>query len=192
MRFANARMRFRMRLCVAKRFPAWMGRLITLPARAFLQRFCRTMRRADMFRSSRRSNRFTTISTTYAIAIPTSRSQHIRYCIKRLPMHSIRRVAPRDYYAMGPAGDDGGYLRWLVTRSQDGIRAIDGYEKLLPHFREAAGLYAEMQTYKHYPAGEREARAYCLVRAARARVESGVARVCVCGGIAVSGVCTAV
>ncbi len=66
-------------------------------------------------------------------------------------------AVPRDYYAMGPAGDDGGYLRWLVTRSQDGIRAIDGYEKLLPHFREAAELYAEMQTYKHYPAGEREA-----------------------------------
>ena len=72
-------------------------------------------------------------------------------------MRSIRRCEPRDYYAMGPAGDDGGYLRWLVTRSQDGIRAIDGYEKLLPHFREAAELYAEMQTYKHYPAGEREA-----------------------------------
>jgi tetraprenyl-beta-curcumene synthase len=64
---------------------------------------------------------------------------------------------PRNYYAMGPAGDDGGYLRWLVTRSQDGIRAIAGYERLLPHFREAAGLYAEMQTYKHYPAGAREA-----------------------------------
>lgn len=66
-------------------------------------------------------------------------------------------VEPRNYYAMGPPGDDGGYLHWLVTRSQDGIRAIDGYEKLLPHFREAAELYAEMQTYKHYPAGEREA-----------------------------------
>jgi tetraprenyl-beta-curcumene synthase len=65
---------------------------------------------------------------------------------------------PRDYYAMGPSGDDGGYLRWLVTRSQDGIRNIDGYENLLPHFREAAELYAEMQTYKHYPGGEREAR----------------------------------
>jgi tetraprenyl-beta-curcumene synthase len=63
---------------------------------------------------------------------------------------------PRDYYALGPAGDDGGYLRWLVTRSQDGIRSIDGRERLLPNFREAASLYAEMQTYKHYPAGERE------------------------------------
>lgn len=63
---------------------------------------------------------------------------------------------PRDYYASGPAGDDGGYLRWLVVRTQDGIRSIDGYEKLLPHFREAAELYAGMQTYKHYPAGERE------------------------------------
>ena len=64
---------------------------------------------------------------------------------------------PRDYYAMGPAGADGGYLRWLVTRTQDGIRSIGGYEALMPHFRDAAELYAEMQTYKHYPAGEREA-----------------------------------
>jgi tetraprenyl-beta-curcumene synthase len=62
----------------------------------------------------------------------------------------------RDYYALGPAGDDGGYLRWLVTRTQDGLRAIDGYERLLPPLREATELYGEMQTYKHYPAGERE------------------------------------
>jgi tetraprenyl-beta-curcumene synthase len=66
-------------------------------------------------------------------------------------------AAPRDYYALGPTGDDGGYLRWLVTRTQDGIRQIGGYDALLPHFRESAELYAEMQTYKHYPAGEREA-----------------------------------
>jgi tetraprenyl-beta-curcumene synthase len=62
----------------------------------------------------------------------------------------------RDYYAAGPSGDDGGYLRWLVTRTQDALRAVDGYERLLPMFREAAGLYGEMQTYKHYPAGDRE------------------------------------
>jgi tetraprenyl-beta-curcumene synthase len=65
-------------------------------------------------------------------------------------------VAPRDYYAAGPSGDDGGYLRWLVTRTQAAMRGIHGYDRLLPLFREAATLYAEMQTYKHYPAGERE------------------------------------
>lgn len=63
---------------------------------------------------------------------------------------------PRDYYALGPAGDDGGYLRGLVTRTQRSLQRLDGYEALLPAFSEAAALYAEMQTYKHYPAGERE------------------------------------
>jgi tetraprenyl-beta-curcumene synthase len=65
-------------------------------------------------------------------------------------------VTPRDYYASGPVGDDGGYLRWLVTRSQDGLRELAGYERLMPSFAEAAGLYGEMQTFKHYAAGERE------------------------------------
>jgi tetraprenyl-beta-curcumene synthase len=62
-----------------------------------------------------------------------------------------------DYYALGPAGDDGGYLVRLVTRVRRSLRRVPGHEALLPVFREAAGLYAEMQTYKHYPAGRREA-----------------------------------
>ncbi|HEY7787528.1 MAG TPA: DUF2600 family protein [Casimicrobiaceae bacterium] len=66
------------------------------------------------------------------------------------------RAAPRDYYALGPTGDDSGYLRGLVTRTQDALRKIDGHQALLPAFAEAAALYAEMQTYKHYPARERE------------------------------------
>lgn len=61
----------------------------------------------------------------------------------------------RDYYARGPS-DDGGYLASLVRRSQDGIRALSGYESLAPHFAEAAQFYAELQTYKHLPPGERE------------------------------------
>lgn len=65
-------------------------------------------------------------------------------------------ATPRDYYALGPRGDDNGYLRRLVTRVQRSLRRIDGHETALPIFREAARLYAEMQTYKHYPAGERE------------------------------------
>jgi tetraprenyl-beta-curcumene synthase len=66
------------------------------------------------------------------------------------------KAAPRDYYALGPAGDDGGYLRSLVTRTQARLARLEGHEVLLPAFAEAAALYAEMQTYKHYPAGERE------------------------------------
>lgn len=63
---------------------------------------------------------------------------------------------PRDYYARGPAGHDNGYLLRLVTRTQRSLRRVAGYETLLPAFREAADLYAEMQTYKHYPADRRE------------------------------------
>ncbi|HEY3676759.1 MAG TPA: DUF2600 family protein [Candidatus Tumulicola sp.] len=62
-----------------------------------------------------------------------------------------------DYYAAGPAGDDSGYLRWLVERVRSRLDALEGYESLLPHFREAALLYGEMQTFVHLPEGEREA-----------------------------------
>ncbi len=65
-------------------------------------------------------------------------------------------ATPREYYALGPAGDDNGYLHRLVTRVQRSLRRIQGHQALLPIFREAARMYAEMQTYKHYPAGERE------------------------------------
>jgi tetraprenyl-beta-curcumene synthase len=62
-----------------------------------------------------------------------------------------------DYYAEGPSGDDAGYLRWLVERVRERLRTINGYERLLPYFREAALLYGEMQTFVHLAAGEREA-----------------------------------
>ena len=63
---------------------------------------------------------------------------------------------PRDYYALGPAGDDGGYLKRLVMRIQRSLRQLEGSAVLLPLFAQAAELYADMQTYKHYPAPERE------------------------------------
>jgi tetraprenyl-beta-curcumene synthase len=63
---------------------------------------------------------------------------------------------PAHYYARGPVGDDGEYLRTLVLRTQRALRRLAGHELLVPYFREAAALYSEMQTYKHLPAGERE------------------------------------
>jgi tetraprenyl-beta-curcumene synthase len=66
------------------------------------------------------------------------------------------RATARDYYALGPIGDDGGYLRGLVTRTQRSLERLDGYEALLPAFAEAAALYAEMQTFKHYSENQRE------------------------------------
>jgi tetraprenyl-beta-curcumene synthase len=65
-------------------------------------------------------------------------------------------ASPGDYYRLGPAGDDNGYLLRLVARVQRSLRRLGGYESLVSVFREAAALYAEMQTYKHFPAGERE------------------------------------
>lgn len=61
-----------------------------------------------------------------------------------------------DYHALGPSGSDGGYLAWLVTRSQLGIRALPGYRVLASRFVEAAAFYSGLQSYKHLPPGERE------------------------------------
>jgi tetraprenyl-beta-curcumene synthase len=64
----------------------------------------------------------------------------------------------RDYYARGPRGDDGGYLRDLVQQTQRALAQAPHLDLLRPHFAHAAALYGEMQTHKHYPAGEREQR----------------------------------
>ncbi|MDP9110398.1 MAG: tetraprenyl-beta-curcumene synthase family protein [Candidatus Eremiobacteraeota bacterium] len=64
---------------------------------------------------------------------------------------------PGNYYASGPDGDDGGYLSWLALNVRAGLMQLAGYERLLPRFREAAALYADLQTYKHLPEIERNA-----------------------------------
>ena len=70
---------------------------------------------------------------------------------------ALNPTAPlRDYYALGPHGDDGDYLRLLVARTQRSLRRLADHELLLPAFAEAAAFYGEMQTYKHYPPRERE------------------------------------
>ncbi len=61
-----------------------------------------------------------------------------------------------EYYAYGPPGDDGDYLRTLVIRVRSALRCLSDYELLLPYFREAAALYADTQTFKHLPNGENE------------------------------------
>jgi tetraprenyl-beta-curcumene synthase len=59
------------------------------------------------------------------------------------------------YYDLGPHGDDGDYLVILVRRVQRALRRLADHELLLPIFREAAGLYGEMQTLVHLPARAR-------------------------------------
>lgn len=63
---------------------------------------------------------------------------------------------PGGYYDLGPSGDDGDYLVTLVRRVQRSLRRLAGHDLLLPLFAEAASLYADMQTFVHLPAGERE------------------------------------
>ena len=65
-------------------------------------------------------------------------------------------AALRDYYACGPSGDDGGYLRMLVSRTQDALANVPHLELLRPLFADAARFYGELQTFKHLPRGERE------------------------------------
>jgi tetraprenyl-beta-curcumene synthase len=79
------------------------------------------------------------------------------------------RAAPRDYYACGPAGDDGGYLRELVTQTQTALRKVPNIDALLPLFERAATFYADMQTFKHLPPGERESA--CVAWYERNRVQ---------------------
>jgi tetraprenyl-beta-curcumene synthase len=61
-----------------------------------------------------------------------------------------------DYYAYGPAGDDGDYLRSLVLRVRRALQRLAGYDALLPCFRRSVELYADTQTYKHLPAAQRQ------------------------------------
>ena len=67
------------------------------------------------------------------------------------------QAGTHDYYARGPSGDDNGYLECLVTRTQRSLAEIGVDGALHAAFAEAAVLYGEMQTYKHYPASQREA-----------------------------------
>ncbi len=61
----------------------------------------------------------------------------------------------RDYYALGPLGDDGGYLRALVTEVQAQLRNVPNVEALAPFAREAAASYARMQSTVHGTAEKR-------------------------------------
>ncbi len=65
-------------------------------------------------------------------------------------------AAPRDYYANGPTGDDGGYLKSLVMQTQQALKNAPYADTLQPHFFDAAAFYAELQTFKHLPRGQRE------------------------------------
>jgi tetraprenyl-beta-curcumene synthase len=62
-----------------------------------------------------------------------------------------------DYYADGPPGDDGGYLRALVESARSGLQRLPHYPAVRERLVEVARYYAELQVLKHGPAATREA-----------------------------------
>lgn len=74
----------------------------------------------------------------------------------------------QSYYRAGPEGDDGDYLAALVRRTRRALARLSDYEALLPHLHDAVERYADHQSYKHLPAGERAAALEGWARAAGA------------------------
>lgn len=62
---------------------------------------------------------------------------------------------PVDYYALRSEREDGGYLESLVRECQTRVRALPGYAKVQPHVTRLAGLYGDLQVYKHIRREER-------------------------------------
>lgn len=54
-----------------------------------------------------------------------------------------------DYYAAYPYKDDGGYLSRLVITCRQEVAKLPSYHLVKPEILRQAGLYSELQTYKH-------------------------------------------
>jgi tetraprenyl-beta-curcumene synthase len=63
---------------------------------------------------------------------------------------------PTDYYLFFPYRDDGGYLAELVRTCQENIAALPAYGLIRSAILRFAGLYADLQTYKHLDPARRE------------------------------------
>lgn len=61
-----------------------------------------------------------------------------------------------DYYAAYPYKDDGGYLQSLVTTCREQIAKLPAYHLVKAEALRQAGLYSELQTYKHLDPSVRE------------------------------------
>jgi len=58
---------------------------------------------------------------------------------------------PSDYYKYYPHKEDGGYLRDLVLECQSHLARLPGYALVQKDGLYLAGLYSQLQTYKHLP-----------------------------------------
>ncbi|HDQ04082.1 MAG TPA: tetraprenyl-beta-curcumene synthase family protein [Deltaproteobacteria bacterium] len=65
-------------------------------------------------------------------------------------LHALTPDAqPSSYYRFRKEQDDGGYLVALVTACQDVLRNLPAYHLAAPHLHALAGLYCDLQVYKH-------------------------------------------
>ena len=84
--------------------------------------------------------------------------EHARETLHEALLDALDERRPlHDYYAAGPGGDDGGYLRGLVETVRAGIRTLPSYAAVRERVLEIARYYAALQTLKHGASGEREA-----------------------------------
>ncbi|MDT8903018.1 tetraprenyl-beta-curcumene synthase family protein [Anaeroselena agilis] len=65
---------------------------------------------------------------------------------------------PRDYYLHYPLKDDGGYLAALVAACREETARLPAYGLVKPAALKLAGLYSELQIYKHLDPAVREAK----------------------------------
>lgn len=56
---------------------------------------------------------------------------------------------PQNYYAFYPFANDGGYLIKLVTTCQQQVQKLPSYSLVKADLLKLAGLYSDLQTYKH-------------------------------------------
>jgi tetraprenyl-beta-curcumene synthase len=69
---------------------------------------------------------------------------------------ALERDAPAaDWYADYPHGDDGGYLDALVEASGRAVSSLAGYGDVRNEMQRLAGLYSDLQVYKHVEGKQR-------------------------------------
>lgn len=63
-----------------------------------------------------------------------------------------------NYYSRYPHREDGGYLNSLVRTCRQAVAVLPGYPLVKEHMLTLAGLYCDLQVYKHLTPQEREKR----------------------------------
>lgn len=80
----------------------------------------------------------------------------------------------RDYYAFYPHQDDGGYLASLVKTCRQVLAPLPSYSIVQTNLLHLAGLYSELQTYKHISPEIRESAMLQWLETRHNPIESGL------------------